>query len=217
MARNIVPPSDRPEERPGRRPGSRTESVHPAYDAGLDPETQVFLVYPGKQAHAGSGTPIGPRPGPYMHSLIPRPGRWRGRSRTMLAAFGGGAVALLILAVIGVALSATDPGVGSADGSALPAPGADPYTLEALSGSGRDMSVTFSGPNSRTTTSAVPSGWTAEILGRGDGRPLFTVSGGTNGAPPQDDTITCRVRHLGVVVREDTAAGSSPSVDCGGY
>lgn len=214
MARDIVPPPGRPD---GRRepPASRTESVHPAYDAGLDPETQVFAVYPGRGTQAGAGTPVGARPGPYTQSLVPRPGRWRRRSRLLVAALGGAAAALLLIVVTGVTLSATDPAGDGTDGTA-PLPAAGPYTLEAVSRSGGDVSVTYSGPDGRTATSDVPSGWTTDVP-EGAGRPAFTVSTDTGDvAPRPDDTVTCRVRHDGLVIRRDSAPGAAVA-DCGGY
>lgn len=213
MARNIVPPPDR--HGGTSTPGS--EWVHPAYDAGLDPETQVFHVYPGAPAQAEPGSPIGPRPGPYMQSLVPRPGRWRGRARTATAALGGGATALVILVSIGAVLGATGPGDDATGGGAPPVSGEGAFTLEAVSGSGLGVSVTYSNANGGTATSSVASGWTTDIPAQATGTSAFTIAAAADGTPPrQDDTVTCRVRRNGTVVRQDTAGGGA-GADCSGY
>lgn len=215
MARDIVPPPDRPNGRP-EPPAPRAESVHPAYDASLDPETQVFAVYPVRGTGSGAGTPVGARPGPYTQSLLPGPGRWRKLSRLMVAALGGAAAALLLVVVMGVALNTTGPGGGGAGGAAPPASPAVPSTLEAVSRSGGDVSVTMSGPDGQVTTSVVPSGWTSDVPA-GTGRHVFTVSGDTGDVPsPADDTITCRVLQDDVVVQQESAPGTAVA-DCGGY
>ncbi len=95
-------------DRSGRTPAAPPATVQPAYE-DLDPDTQVFDVYTGTQVEAGSGHPVGPRPGPYVRSFVLRPAQRPRGARTVLAALGGGAAALLVLAVVVAALSATVP------------------------------------------------------------------------------------------------------------
>lgn len=217
MARNIVPPPDRPDEQQGLPPTAVPESVHPAYDAALDPETQVFHAYTGTPARPGSG-PVDRRSRPALPGLFPRPRPRRGRSRMMLAALGGGAGAFVIIAATGAVLSTTDPGGGATEGTAPPASGVGPYTLEALSQRGHAVTVTFTDPDGSTAESDVPSGWTTDVPAGVARRPVFTVSTEAGDAPAQrNDTITCRVRQNGVVVQQNTVTGKAASADCTGY
>lgn len=227
MARSIVPPPGHPDDPHGREPAARPETVHPAYDASLDPETRVLHAVPPSRRPAGSGSPIGPRPGPYGHSIIPRRRRQQA-GRTVMAALGGGAAALLVLAVIGATLSTTDASrQGSTDAGAAPISeqdGADgsppfaavPYVLEVLNESGNDVAVTYSNGSGGISTSEVRSGWSIEVRGLPGEDTVFTASAGVDGAVSQQgDAVTCRVRQDGEIVRTSTATGER--ADCSGF